>query len=661
MIMLYTEIKIPAGVQAIDFSWKQRITGLQRGDKSWFDARIMIEFMDANRKKLGPTPRAPNTSKDTQGWVAKQTSFLVPEGAVLIKFMPCLFNVKAGVYDLDDMRMVATDPVPLREAAAEAKAAREAKQSAEAAKRQGKAAKILADTGNIILNGDMQADGNTDGRPDHWGKLKAGLSYENEAGDLFLRIQSDNPEKMVMYYSKIDIPAGVDALEMSWDWRLTNIKKGSQPWHDARVMMKFLDINGKKLSGGGDTYSKRSTDGWQHRSRKMLVPEGAVSLELMPTLFNVKSGIMDLNNLKLAPIDAEPLRVAKAKKDAERAFLHADAEAPKKENWPSELHVEGNRLVNAEGEEVWLQGSNVPSMEWNPAGENILKSIQVVLDEWNGNVIRLPVKEEYWFGEGGEAYKKLINDAVVMAANRGAYLVLDLHRYRSPRQVHADFWEEAATVYKNHPAVIFDLMNEPHGTTWEIWRNGGFVADKKKEGDEDAFLSEIEKKMNARGFESIGMQALVDAVRSVGARNIVVVGGLDYAYDLSGILNGFAVDDHGGNGVMYSTHVYPWKRGWQKSFLDVAEKYPILVGEVGADAKKMNFMPHDIQEDWDTWVPDMLGLIQKHKLNWTAWCLHPGASPRMLVDWTYTPTPFWGQQAKDALSGQEFEFSGRLR
>ncbi|HBR93503.1 MAG TPA: hypothetical protein DEA90_05000 [Opitutae bacterium] len=556
------------------------------------------------------------------------------------------------MYDLDDVVFTAIpklspeeDPVYQRKLA----------QAAKLAQRRDKALKIMQKNGGtMIANGDMQADSNSDGRPDHWGRPKGDMGYATEAGNTFLRLQSDSAEKMVMYYSKLDVPTGVEALELSWDWRLTDLKKGAEPWHDARIMIKMLDASGKKLSGG-DSYTKKSTDGWQSKSRKLLVPEGAVAIEFMPTLFNVKSGIMDLDNLSLKPIDAAPLLASKAKKDAERAFLHADPEAPKKENWPSELKVVGNRLQNAEGEEVWLQGSNVPSMEWNPNGENILKSIQVVLDEWNGNVIRLPVKEEYWFGKGGDAYKKLINDAVIMAANRGAYLVLDLHRYRSPKQVHADFWVEAATIYKNHPAVLFDLMNEPHGTSWEVWRNGGFVADKKKEGDEDAFLSEIEKKMNARGFESIGMQALIDAVRSTGAQNIVVVGGLDYAYDLSGILNGFAVDDHGGNGVMYSTHVYPWKRGWQKSFLDVAEQYPILVGEVGADARKMDFMPHDIQEDWDTWVPSMLGLIQKHKLNWTAWCLHPSASPRMLKDWTYEPTSFWGQQAKDALHGKQFE------
>jgi endoglucanase len=202
-------------------------------------------------------------------------------------------------------------------------------------------------------------------------------------------------------------------------------------------------------------------------------------------------------------------------------------------------------------------------------------------------------------------------------------------------------------------------MNEPHGTSWEIWRNGGFVGE-KKDPDQAAFLT-AEEKAKAQGFESVGMQAMLNTVRATGAKNMVVVGGLDYAYDLSGIINGFALDDKSGNGIMYACHIYPWKKDWQKKLLDIAAKHPILLGEVGADVNKMSFMPANIQEDADTWVPAILGLIQQHKLNWTGWCFHPKSSPRMLLDWDYTPSPFWGQQAKDALAGKQFPAPDRLR
>ena len=175
------------------------------------------------------------------------------------------------------------------------------------------------------------------------------------------------------------------------------------------------------------------------------------------------------------------------------------------------------------------------------------------------------------------------------------------------------------------------------------------MLEKKGPADEDAFLTPEEKARGGKGFQSIGMQALVDAVRGTGARNIVVAGGLDWAYDLSGVARGFGLKDATGNGIIYATHIYPWKRGWQEKVLAVAERHPILVGEVGADVKKMSFIPASAQEDPYTWVPDMLGFIQKHRLHWTAFSFHPAATPVMITGWDYTPTPFWGAFVKDAL------------
>jgi len=506
----------------------------------------------------------------------------------------------------------------------------------------------------LIKNGDFEQS--KDGRPVGWGSPKGVVSYPTEDGNTFMRISAPVPDKMNMYYGYLPLPKGSKAAELSWRWRVTDLKPGEKAWFDARILIKFMDAGGNKIAGSIPTvYTRKSTSGWQDRSIRFMIPDDAVKLEFMPALFNVKSGILDLDDFVMKSADVGDLeKEAKAKAD-QAAKMHVDAERPKPANWPPMLHVQGNRLVDPKGNEVWLQGVNVPSLDWSARGENVLKSTQVAIEQWKANVIRLPVKESYWFAEGkdGDAYKKLVDDVVNFAANRGAYVVIDLHRFLAPKQEFSDFWKECATKYKNHPAVLFDLMNEPHGTSWEVWRNGGRVG-APAEVDQAAFLTKEEKDSN-KNFDSIGMQALVDVVRGVGAMNVVAVGGLDYAYDLSGILNGYAVnDDPKANGVMYSTHVYPWKRSWQKCFLDVAKQYPILVGEVGADEKKMSFMPASQQEDWQTWVPRMLATIQTERLNWTAWCFYPGANPRMLRDWDYNPTPFWGIQAKEALSGKKF-------
>jgi len=57
----------------------------------------------------------------------------------------------------------------------------------------------------------------------------------------------------------------------------------------------------------------------------------------------------------------------------------------------------------------------------------------------------------------------------------------------------------------------------------------------------------------------------------------------------------------------------------------------------------------------------MLGLIQQYRLNWTGWSFHAWATPVMIKDWNYTPTPAWGAPAKAALAGQQFPPPTRLR
>lgn len=665
MVMLYREIPLPEGTAALELTWRQRVTGLKRGKQSWFDARIMLEFTDANRGKIGPGPKPIATGKDTITWVEKSTQFLVPPGARILKFMPALFNVEAGTYDLDDIALKPIDPAPIAAAAAEAAAAKTKLLEEAASARQAKAATALTAGGVLLVNGDFETDRNADNWPDNWPNLKANGSWEIEDSTHFLRMKATEPDKMVSLYRTIDIPAGVKALKLTWRWRVTDLKTGKLPWNDARIMMDILDAAGKKLQQPPAVYTRGTQDGgWQEKTASFLVPEGGVTLALMPSLFNVVQGTMDLDDLVLTPTDTAELEAAAKLRAEEAALRFVPPEEANKAKWPAELRAQGNRLVDPSGKEVWLQGLNAGGMETLSQDTQAIKSTVVGIDEWKANAVRLPVNEQFWFGrnpiqkDGGKAYRDHVDQIVMLAANRGSYVVLDLHRFRAPKAEHAEFWTDAATRYKNHPAVLFDLFNEPHGISWKVWRDGGFVGEKTGK-DESAFLSEEDKKKN-QGFESIGMQALINAVRATGAKNLVIAGGLGWCFDLTGVTEGYALEDKTGNGIMYSWHVYNWHKGWESHVLAAAARYPILVGEVGADVNKMSFIPLADQEDPYTWVPDMLGFIQKHRLNWTGWCFHPRATPVMISDWKYTPTPYWGQFAKDAFSGKQFEMK-RMR
>ncbi len=307
------------------------------------------------------------------------------------------------------------------------------------------------------------------------------------------------------------------------------------------------------------------------------------------------------------------------------------------------LQTEGNRIIDDNGEQVWLQGVNVPSLEWNPDGEHVISSILVAVNDWNANLIRLPVLDKFWFGhgegwreqdDGGVAYRKLIDECIKTANAIGAYVILDLHRYMAPDKDALKFWESASESYKNQTGVLFGLFNEPHDVDWQVWKQGG----------------EVEAEWEMKNI--VGHQCLVNTVRQSGAENIIIAGGLDWAYDLSGVLSGYALQDKNwANGIVYDAHVYNWKRDWEDNFLAVSEKYPVIIGEWGAqpEGSEFDFVPAEQQIAPDIWVPDFIELLNKRQLHHAAWSFHPEAEPCLIQNFNYDPTPYFGVYVKEFL------------
>ncbi|MDR0352802.1 MAG: cellulase family glycosylhydrolase [Opitutaceae bacterium] len=317
-----------------------------------------------------------------------------------------------------------------------------------------------------------------------------------------------------------------------------------------------------------------------------------------------------------------------------------------------ELKVEGNQIVLAADKRVVvrLTGLNVPGGEWsvNPARERVGRSIKEAMENWHANLIRLPVSVTGW--QDGN-YKKQVDGFIQMVAEAGGYAVLDLHHYKQfddPRYL--DFWREAAVKYKNHPAVLFGILNEPHGTTWAVWRDGD-------------------------GTGAAGHQQVVELIRGLGARNIIIAGGLDWGYDLTGVAGDYALVDQGprgdrarkGNGIVYDTHIYPWKGGrknWDAKVGEVRRRHPVLVGENGfdpGDETQQQFAPDARHEEW---VPELFAwkndsAAYGNLAHWAGWCFHYKASPVILrgtaaefrddARYDYPATEFWGVYVKAQL------------
>ena len=261
-----------------------------------------------------------------------------------------------------------------------------------------------------------------------------------------------------------------------------------------------------------------------------------------------------------------------------------------------------------------------------------------------GGSARHPIRSDK-----GKFYRILVRQVVDAAAAGGCYVILDLHwsdagewgknigQHLMPDENSLAFWKDVAMAYKNHPAVLFNLYNEPHNVGWDIWLKGGQVTERAT------------RKTPIKTYKAVGMQTLLDAVRGTGAKNVVVVGGLDWAYDFSGILQGRQLSDPEGDGVLYDNHAYPTKGDtvdrWIAKMETAAKTLPVIVGEFGAEARGN---PGEKEEQW---VRRVLQALHDHNWSWTAWDMHPGAGPRLISDFSCTPTPRFGKWVKQALDG----------
>jgi aryl-phospho-beta-D-glucosidase BglC (GH1 family) len=124
----------------------------------------------------------------------------------------------------------------------------------------------------------------------------------------------------------------------------------------------------------------------------------------------------------------------------------------------------------------------------------VARSLEVAIDDWGCNLIRLPMSQDRWFGldptqrDGGETYRAIIDGLVTAAARRGVYLILDLHwsnagacgqfigQHRMPGSGTLLFWQDVARAMTTILRAD-GLYNEPHDIDW---RSGSMEANWEK-------------------------------------------------------------------------------------------------------------------------------------------------------------------------------------
>src|SRR5438309_2784077 len=254
------------------------------------------------------------------------------------------------------------------------------------------------------------------------------------------------------------------------------------------------------------------------------------------------------------------------------------------------LRVSGTHLVNGSGQIVRLLGVNTSGTEYaciqgwgifdGPSDATGVAAIA----SWHTTGVRVNLNEDCWLNinmggspYGGATYQAAIVSYVNLLHSYGQYVIIDLH-FNAPggnqatdQQVMADadhspaFWSSVASTFKNDPAVIFDLYNEPHDISWSCWLNGCTTSG---------------------GWQAAGMQSMVNAVRNAGATQPIMVGGVGWAADLSQWLQYKPNDPL--NQLTASFHVYgpafsqcTTTACLNATIAPVAQRVPVLTGQMG--------------------------------------------------------------------------------
>jgi endoglucanase len=353
------------------------------------------------------------------------------------------------------------------------------------------------------------------------------------------------------------------------------------------------------------------------------------------------------------------------------------------------VRVQGNHLIDANGNKLQLRGVDVSGLEFAPIDGNPQpdgwggqKPNLAAIAAWKVNALRVPLNEASYLGymtyntDGSTHnpdpmgnYKQVVQQIVTDATARGMYVILDLHKNAPKATINgaltqiapesatqnqmadADnsvaFWTAVANDFKSYPNVIFDLFNEPYfdnvvaptgvsgvNVAWTILRDGG--TNTLFYGDNTTFQQH---------WTSAGMQAMLNAVRDTGATNVIMTAGVSWAQDTSQWVQ-FAPTDPLQQ-LACSWHAYPgsdpagpgFPQNWTWAAAILNAGYPIIIGETGDRSSSGSTAPFmAVLLPWAD-----LNDVSVVSWSWNAW----GASSDDLIkDANGTPTDGQGAAFK---------------
>lgn len=335
----------------------------------------------------------------------------------------------------------------------------------------------------------------------------------------------------------------------------------------------------------------------------------------------------------------------------------------------------GNKIVWNNNQEIKIRGVSRPGLEYLyvdlPAmiPETIRSDLQY-MKSWGFNLVRLPLRDKHWFENSH--YREMVHFWVERIRENDMIALLDLHNQgdspslepfiikRGINQSDAFlFWKQVSQTFGSMPDVWFELYNEPHDISPDIWWNGN--------------------------EQFYGYKDILKEVR-LHSSNICIIGGLDWAYEWAFLpLQSFYKEVQNQKNLVLSTHPYGYRGqpkppdftvsqqipvtqffpsyedsfsgdcsqgitiplvkpsafGWNESFgfLHVSEKFPIIATEFGLDRPETA-----LQGGW--FSKELMRFFKRHEIGYVAWAwVQDRLDYPSLIDTQFQPT---GLATRDA-------------
>ena len=153
--------------------------------------------------------------------------------------------------------------------------------------------------GNLLPQGDFKNPAANTGWADGF-NIPGNQEFQviSENGKSWLRIENHDAGRQLDYvHAYVRITPEIESLTISVRMKATNLKVGTEGWHDARVAMSF---EGSSSGYPAQVPELAADSDWVTKSVELNVPKGATRLNIQPAMFRC-TGVFEIADLTITP------------------------------------------------------------------------------------------------------------------------------------------------------------------------------------------------------------------------------------------------------------------------------------------------------------------------------------------------------------------------